>query len=72
MRAWSFLFCHLTDVTLRVYIFLKKHVFVFDSERKSTIWEGAERGRQKISSRLCAVSAEPDGGLGFTNCKIMT
>ena len=33
---------------------------------------GAERGRQRIRSRLHAVSAEPSVGLKLTNCEIMT
>ena len=31
-----------------------------------------KRGRQRIPSRLHAVSAEPDTGLEFTNCEFMT
>ena len=31
-----------------------------------------ERGRERIPSRLSAVSAEPDAGLEPTNCEIMT
>ena len=31
-----------------------------------------EREREKIPSRLCAVSAEPDEGLKLTNREIMT
>ena len=33
---------------------------------------GAERGREKIPSRLPAVSAEPDLGLGLRNHEITT
>ena len=33
---------------------------------------GRERGRERIPSRLHAVSAEPDAGLELTNCEIMT
>ena len=33
---------------------------------------GAEREGEKIPSRLCAVSAEPDAGLKLTNPEIMT
>ena len=35
-------------------------------------WGGAERGRERISSRLRAVSTEPDTGLELTNYEIMT
>ena len=31
-----------------------------------------ERGRQRILSRLHAVSAKPNMGLKFKNCEIMT
>ena len=31
-----------------------------------------ERGRQRIPSRLHAVSTEPDMGLGLTNCEMVT
>ena len=31
-----------------------------------------EGGRERIPSRPCAVSAEPDVGLEFMNCEIMT
>ena len=33
---------------------------------------GAETGRERISSRLHAVSTEPDMGLNLTNLEIMT
>ena len=33
---------------------------------------GRERGRERISSRLCTVSSELGVGLEPTNCKIMT
>ena len=32
---------------------------------------GAERGRERIPSSLCAVSAELDVGLKLTNCEII-
>ena len=33
---------------------------------------GAERGRERIPSRLHAVNTEPDTRLELTNCKITT
>ena len=33
---------------------------------------GAERGRERIPSRPCTVSTEPDAGLELTNCEIVT
>ena len=45
-----------------------------ERERESlhTQGKGRERGRQRIPSRLCAVSIEPDTGLELTNREIMT
>ena len=34
--------------------------------------EGREQRRERIPSRLCTVSAEPDVGLDLTNCEIVT
>ena len=33
---------------------------------------GRERGRERIPSRLCTISEEPDVGLELPNCEIMT
>ena len=33
---------------------------------------GAEKGRERLSSRLCAVSTEPDVELKLRNGQIMT
>ena len=41
-----------------------------EKERKRK-W-GRERGKQRIQSRLLAVSIELDVGLELTNCEIMT
>ena len=48
--------------------FLKKFIYF---ERG---WRGREREREteRILSRLCAVSIEPNMGLNVTNCEIMT
>ena len=43
-----------------------------ERERERTSRGGAERGRQRILSRLCAVSTEPDVGLEPTNREMMT
>ena len=42
-------------------------------ERESMCMQGRrrERGRERVSSRLHAVSAEPDAGLKLINCEIM-
>ena len=53
-----------------LYFILIFLVFIyFERER---VGRGAERGRQRIASRLCAVSAEPNAGLSPTNCEITT
>ena len=48
----------------------------FERERDSITWGGAqregERERERIPSRLHAVSAEPHAGLELTNCEIAT
>ena len=42
-------------------------------ERDSKRSRGRERERrERIPSRLCTVSTEPDAGLNLTNCEIMT
>ena len=43
-----------------------------ESEHVQAGEELRERGRERILSRLCAVSAEPDMGLNPTNHEIMT
>ena len=49
-----------------VYLFILK-----EREWESTSEGGAGRRRDRIPSRLHAVSAEPDVGLKLTNCEIM-
>ena len=46
--------------------------FILFWEWKSTSGGGAERGRERIPSRLCVLSAEPDAGLELTSHEIMT
>ena len=41
-------------------------------KRESKQGMGRERGRERIPSRLHAVSTEPDAGLKFMNHEIMT
>ena len=48
-------------------------MFLFILRERVSAGEGQrERGRERIPSRLCAVSAEPDAGLDLTTCEIMT
>ena len=51
-----------------IFIYLSVHLFL----RESTSKGGAERGGQRIWSRLCADSSEPDVGLELTNCEVTT
>ena len=41
-------------------------------ERESTSRGGAEREGERITSRLHAVSTDPDVGFKLTNCETMT
>ena len=52
-------------------VFLNVYLFIL-REREKEQGRGRKRGRERISSRLCAVSSKPDAGLELTNCKIMT
>ena len=43
-----------------------------EREREKEQRKGREREEERILSRLCTVSAEPNMGLEPTNCEIMT
>ena len=43
-----------------------------ERERASMSRGGTDRGRERIPSRLCTVSTEPDVGLKHMNCEIVT
>ena len=47
-------------------------IYLFLSEKESKQGKGRERGRERIPSRLHAVSTEPDAGLKLMNCEIIT
>ena len=50
-------------------------MFIFERERQSACWGGAEREgdtESETGSRLWAVSTEPDAGLELTDREIMT
>ena len=47
-------------------------MFIFEREEGSMCGEGAERGRDNIPSRLCAIGAEPDAGLDPKDREVMT
>ena len=56
---------------LLIYLFI--HLFIYLYFEKENVQEGHRgRERERISSRLCTVSAEPDVGKDITNCEIMT
>ena len=56
-----------------LFIFFMLVYFEREREREHTSRGGAEREteRERIPSRLHAVSTEPDTGLSLTNCEIM-
>ena len=60
-------------IAAKVYIFLNAYSLIV-RERENVSERGAERerGRERIPSRLCAVSVDPDVGLSLTNHEIMT
>ena len=43
-----------------------------ERERAQQLGRGRERGRERIPSRLCIVSSEPDSGLDPMNLEITT
>ena len=49
-------------------------MFIFEREREREHEQGKsrERGTQRIWSRLCTISAKPNGELEPTDCEIMT
>ena len=51
--------------------FFFKFIYLRERERAQTGW-GRERRRDRIPSRLCTVSTEPDLGLELVNREIMT
>ena len=59
-----------------IFYFLVKNPYslftYFEGGRKSMSREGEERGRERISSRLCTVRAEHDVGLKLTLGEIVT
>ena len=54
-----------------VSIFLS-FLYLREREREHEQGRGRERGRERIPSRLCAVSGEPDTGLSPTNRETVT
>ena len=59
----------------RFYLFIYLFLFILrerERERERDRWGDSEREGERIPSRLCAVSTEPDMGLEPTNREIMT
>ena len=68
--------CHLSQLRLlsklfECFFFFNVYLFIL-KERVFEQGRGTEMGRERIPSRLCAVSTEPDAGLDLTNHEIMT
>ena len=52
--------------------FFLMFIYFLERKRERTSREGAETRGQRIQSRLCTDSREPDAGLELTNHEIMT
>ena len=65
--------CCVTALTFSIFIlfFFLKFIY-FEREGKYKLGRDRERQRERIPSRLHAVSMKPNVGLDFTNCEIMT
>ena len=48
------------------------NVYLFILRERESTSRGREREKERILSRLCIVSREPDIGLDPMNCEIMT
>ena len=56
----------------RESFFFSKFIFIYFEREIESKGGGAEREGDRIPSRLCAVSSEPDAGLEPMNHEIMT
>ena len=54
------------------YTILKINLFTLRDREEARVREGADRERERIPSRLQAISTEPNGRLEPRNCEIMT
>ena len=64
---------HFSFIKKKIFFYI--YLFLIDRKRQSTRGAGAEGEgdtESEAGSRLRAVSTEPDAGLEFTNCEIMT
>ena len=66
--SWLYYLIYIFE--LNISIFLSLFIY-FERETECTSERGAEREGERILSRLCSVSSEPDVGLRFTNHEIM-
>ena len=69
--VYCFLVHNINRAKVRIKNFLI-NLFIFEREREhASSGEDREKGRERIPSRLCAVSTEPDTGLDLMNCEIV-
>ena len=64
--------CGWCSCLIYVFIYLFNVYLSILRQRANTSREGAERGRERIPSRLCTVNTEPDVGLEPTSREIVT
>ena len=57
--------------SFRTFFFLSLLIY-FERKSENKRGRGREKGKERIPSRLHAVSIEPKAGLELTNCEIMT
>ena len=75
VACWASYFTSSEPQDLHSFLFSLKFIYLFwERERvsKHKQGRGRDRGRERIPSRLCTVSTEPDVGLKPMNCEIMT
>ena len=60
---------HISLTTISPYFFLKVHLFILKEGDRQ---RDREKRRERIPSRFCTVSVEPDMGLKLTNHEPMT
>ena len=64
---------HFTEAFVVVAaVFMFVYLFILIGRERERAGRGRRRGRDRISSRLHAVSTEPDAGLNLMNHEIMT
>ena len=64
--------CQIQSVTFPVVCLLFEFVYLFWEKERAWVGRGGERGRERIPSRLWAVTTEPDEGLDTTTLNHMS